>query len=484
MISSTLRSALGQLAALIFGALTVKILAVTTGPSGVGLFSLFRHLQQSLSLVAALGGQAAIVQGLSSRKGVQQELFQRHVYAVFIVLSVVLAFFILCFASLISEWVFEGKYINSLRWLTISVLAGSWLFFVRGVLNAHLRFNEIAWINALTGLGGLLLAYPAGYLYTQGFEGGLVVLVAVSPLSGISIGWFFFRRHQVVKIALFSWSAMQLTEFRAFIALAFPTLLSAFFTMGSLLVVRTLIVNQEGLEGVGIFDAAWSVSALYLAIFLTSLQSYLLPVFARNSSGQVLKESLVRAFRFALIASMPMIVGLVLFKPFIILLLFNDEFIPALEILRWTLLGDCVKVFGWVMASTLMARADMKGFMLAEFLWSIVFLALSLCFVQYGLAWVGVAYFIAYVGYALFLCWRLYAAHDLLLPLDVICHWFAGFLLVLLVSYIVWDLMIFQWLYMFLVFPVMLFLFLVLRAEDRELALRVAREKMARWLNV
>ncbi|WAC44786.1 oligosaccharide flippase family protein [Pseudomonas sp. SL4(2022)] len=154
MISSTLRSALGQLAGLIFGAITLKILAIMTGPSGVGLFSLFRHLQQSLSLVASLGGQAAIIQGLSSREEEQREVFQRHVCAVFVVLGLLLAIFMLCSASLISEWMFEGGYTSSLRWLTISVLAGSGLFFLRGILNAHLKFNEIALINAISGFGG------------------------------------------------------------------------------------------------------------------------------------------------------------------------------------------------------------------------------------------------------------------------------------------------------------------------------------------
>ncbi|MCR4509791.1 oligosaccharide flippase family protein [Pseudomonas sp. 32.2.56] len=481
MISSTLRSAIGQLAGLIFGAVTLKILAVMTGPAGVGLFSLFRHLQQSLSLVASLGGQAAIVQGLSCREERQQETFQHHVFIVFVVLGVLLAIFMLCSASLISGWIFEGGYTSSLRWLTVSVLAGSALFFLRGVLNAHLKFNEIALINAFSALGGVLLVFPAGYLYNQGFDAGLVILVTASPMTGFFIGWFFFRQQKFSRVISFSWPLMRFAELRAFVVLAFPTLLSVFFTMGSLLVVRGLIVNQEGLRGVGIFDAAWSVSALYLGVFLASLQSYLLPVLARDFSGQGLNASLAQAFRFALIVCFPLIIFLILFKPLVVVFLFNDEFIEALEILRWTLLGDCVKVFGWVMASTLMARADMRGFMLAELVWSGVFLMLSVCFLQQGLDWVGVAYLIAYIGYAFFLFGRLYVVHNLLVPLDVLLQWFLGLLFIFLVGLIAWDLMTFHWVYMLLVIPVLLFLFMVVPAEDRAFALRVVREKMAWW---
>ncbi|WAC44785.1 hypothetical protein OU997_00865 [Pseudomonas sp. SL4(2022)] len=328
----------------------------------------------------------------------------------------------------------------------------------------------------------MLLVFPAGYLYNQGSYSGLVMLVTATPVAGFLTGWFFFCQQRVSKTVYFSWSLMQLSELRAFVELAFPTLLSVFFTMGSLLIVRGLIVNQEGLEGVGIFDAAWSISALYLGVFLASLQSYLLPVFARGSSGQDLKSSLARAFRFALIACFPMIIGLILFKPFVIFLLYSDGFFAALEILRWTLLGDCVKVFGWVIASTLMARADMKGFMLAELVWSAIFLMLSICFLEQGLAWVGMAYFIAYIGYALFLFLRLYLVHNLLVPFDVLFQWFAGFLLVFLVSLIAWDLMIFKWLNMLLFFPVFIFLFLIVPVQDRVFALRIAREKIARWL--
>ncbi|WP_374325912.1 oligosaccharide flippase family protein [Aquipseudomonas alcaligenes] len=467
MVSSTLRSAVGQFAGLVFGALAVKILAVTAGPSGVGLFSVLRHLQQSLSLLASIGGQAAIVQGLSSREGLERERFQTHVCFFFIVVGVLLSIGMLFFAPLISDWFFEGGCASSVRWLVISVLAGSGLFLVRGILNAHLRFGEVAWVNASAGLGGMLLAYPAGYLYLQGSYNALVAVVSAGPVAGLLVGWFFLRRQGLGMLGLFSWSLLRLSEICAFVSLAFPTLLSAIFTMGSILVVRALIVSQEGMDGGGVFDAAWSISALYLAFFLAALQGYLLPVFARYSPGRGLERLFLRALQFAFFVSFPVILVLVLLKPFLISVLFSEGFLPALEVLRWMLLGDCVKIIGWVMASVLMARADMRGFVVAEFLWALIFLVLSVWLLKWGLEWVGVAYFISYIGYAVFLSWRLCFSHGLIISLRVLLSWLVGFALISYASFIAWDSVVIRFNDLLLAVLIVLLLFLIMHEDER-----------------
>lgn len=166
-------------------------------------------------------------------------------------------------------------------------------------------------------------------------------------------------------IVFFTPSNVTLAAVIRFLRVALPSLLSSLLTLGSVLVVRAYVVTYYGLDGAGQFDAAWSISAMYLALFLASLQSYLLPELSQKNKGDMYL-ALAKAFHFSLLVTLPLITFLVVLKPLVVHVLFSDDFLPSLNVLRWVLLGDCVRVLGWIMATALLARADMTGFMLVE----------------------------------------------------------------------------------------------------------------------
>ena len=481
MAISTFKTAGGQFFGLLFGAVAVKLLAILAGPAGVGLYSVLRQLQQMLSSVGSIGGQNAVVQGLSSHTGEERQRFFLSTLYVFLVMSLVVGGAVLASADLIAQWVLAGDHASAVRWLVIPVTLGTLLFFLRGVLTADMQYGSVAIINLLTGLGAAVVALPAGLAFTHGYPNLLVLLVSGGLVPALAVAFIHVRR--LGYLASFSELAPRGASreaTRRFLRVALPSLLSLMLTMGCVLVVRARAVHLYGLEGAGQFDAAWSISAMYLALFLTSLQSYLLPELSKTDKGEALHAALSKAFHFALMLSLPLIVGLVVFKPLVMNLLFSKAFVPALDVLRWVLLGDFVRVLGWVMSTALMARADMKGYALAEGLWSLVFVSCALLLLPYGIEWVGVAYLLGYVAYLVFLGWRLWQVHGARLELRRVGQWFAALGLIILVSWLCWDEQRMFSLSMLMIFPAMLFSWTIMQADERGFALHLASQSVGR----
>ncbi|MBF8731383.1 oligosaccharide flippase family protein [Pseudomonas guariconensis] len=482
MAISTFRTATGQFFGLLFGAAAVKLLAVLAGPAGVGLYSVLRQLQQMLSSVASVGGQNAVVQGMSSHTGAARQRFFLSTLYVFLAMSLFMCGVVLFGADLIAKWVLAGAHASAVRWLMIPIALGTLLFFLRGVLTADMQYGSVAAINLLTGVGAAVVALPAGLAFTHGYPdllvllvgGGLVPALAVAFIHVRRLGYFGSLRELTPRGA--SWTATT-----RFLRVALPSLLSLILTMGCVLIVRARAVHLYGLEGAGQFDAAWSISAMYLALFLTSLQSYLLPELSKAAKGTALYSALSKAFHFALMLSLPLVVGLVVFKPLVMHLLFSKAFLPALDVLRWVLLGDFVRVLGWIMSTTLMAKADMKGYALAEGLWSMVFVSVAWVLLPHGIEWVGVAYLSGYVMYLICHGWRLWLVHGVRLELQRIGQWFAALALIILTSWLCWDVQsLFSW-PMLMIIPPMLFSWIIMKADERQFALHLATQSL-RWL--
>lgn len=467
MVVSTAKTGIGQLLGLLLGAVSVKLLAVLAGPAGVGLFSVLRNLQQTLSSIASLGGQNAVVQGLSSHSGLARQQFLLSSFYVFVLGSVLLCFSVLVGADLIALWLFDGEHASAVRWLVIPVGLGALLFYFRGVLTAEMQFGALAVVNVLIGLGGAIVALPVGLAYVRGYSDILVLMLGCGFFPALIAAIVYVRRLGYFQgLVFFTPSNVTLAAVIRFLRVALPSLLSSLLTLGSVLVVRAYVVTYFGLDGAGQFDAAWSISAMYLALFLASLQSYLLPELSQKNKGDMYL-ALAKAFHFSLLVTLPLITFLVVLKPLVVHVLFSDDFLPSLNVLRWVLLGDCVRVLGWIMATALLARADMTGFMLVEGGWSLTFLLLSLCLLPYGIEWVGLSYFISYTLYLVLLMWRLWAAHGVRMPGSGLRNWLIGFVLVVFAAWLCWsDQALYSW-HFFLVLPALLFSILIMRSDER-----------------
>jgi PST family polysaccharide transporter len=72
----------------------------------------------------------------------------------------------------------------------------------------------------------------------------------------------------------------------------------------------------------------------------------------------------------AIIFAAPVLLGMLSFAPLVIHLLYSSEFSDSIEILRWQVFGDVLKVFSWPLGFIILAKGHSKLFFCTELLWT------------------------------------------------------------------------------------------------------------------
>jgi PST family polysaccharide transporter len=245
-------------------------------------------------------------------------------------------------------------------------------------------------------MGGLVTAVPLYWIF--GLDGIVPALLVLSFL-GLFFTWLFARRITVEKVAQSYRESLK--RGGGMVRLGVYTVVSGLVSTLTLFLLRSFILQYDGVGHVGLFQAVWSVSNLYLGGIMTSMAADYFPRLC-SLNGDDLKT--VRftneQTRFVLIVATPLIVAMLLVAPPIINLLYSNGFSAAATLLRWQILGTFLKVIIWPLGFVLLSKGKGARFLIVESTWFIVYyLASRLLWPIYGLDAAGVAYVIAYLVY-------------------------------------------------------------------------------------
>ena len=111
----------------------------------------------------------------------------------------------------------------------------------------------------------------------------------------------------------------------------------------------------------------------------------------------------------ALLLAAPVRLAMLALAPWVIRLLYSAAFVEAVEVLRWQVLGDLLKIASWPLGFVLLASGAGKIYMATEWLAMATFVALSVLLLPVmGIAATGASFLGMYVIY-LALVWTLAA---------------------------------------------------------------------------
>ena len=89
-----------------------------------------------------------------------------------------------------------------------------------------------------------------------------------------------------------------------------------------------------------------------------------------------------------------------LLKDFIVELLFTSDFYPMRELFLWQLIGDVIKLAGWIIGYLMLAKKMTTTFIGTEVIFSLSFVVMSVFFIDiYGLAGVTYSFSLNYLLY-------------------------------------------------------------------------------------
>jgi PST family polysaccharide transporter len=420
--------------------LTTKIFAVILGPNGIGLLAQLRQFVQLTNVLSVMGGQTPLVQGVASRPDEQRDAFKVMVGIFFAASTLLLALTVLIFSHPIAAYVFgeSMEWGGIVRLLAVAIIFGTLSSYFSGILNGHRLIGRLAVIAMAGPAVNAMLAYPVSILVGKGYVMTFAWLfIASSVVSALLAVFFCWREKLLPHLRL----AFQWNDAKDFFLLAGVLLVSGVLASGGLLLVRSTVAGSMGLAAAGHFDAAWSICMTYIMLVLGALGSYYMPTLIAIRDIQARREEIERTLRFVLMFVTPLIVFMVLFKPLILSLLYSDEFMPALPVIQWMLLGDFFKASAWVLAMPMLSFAEKRIFLVTEIVWSAAFaVGASLAVhITHNIEAVGIAFLMNYASYFLFTLWYARSRHGFVLSARLLMPLSVAFLLVLLASMVAWG---------------------------------------------
>jgi antigen flippase len=379
----------------------VKFLAVLLNPSGMGLFGIYGSITDMVGTMAGMGIGSSGVRQIAEAVGTgNQEKIARTIFTlrrICLFLGVLGMILLILLSFPICRLTFGNtEYASDIALLSLTlffgVVSGGQLALIQGMR----RIGELAKLSVLGALFGTIFSIPIIYVWGQ--KGIVPSLIAVSAM-GILTSWWYARKVKVSRIQV-GWAEIQ-TEVKPLFELGFVIMTSALMTTGTMYLLRVLVIRKLGLGAAGLYQAAATLSSIYVGFILDSMGKDFYPrlsaiAYDNAACNQLVNEQAEVGFLLAV----PGILLTLTFAPIIIQIFYSAKFTLAFEILRWQILGILLRVASWPMGFILLAKGKSKFFFWTEVLANAVHVALIwVGIVYFGLNGTGMAFFGMYVFY-------------------------------------------------------------------------------------
>jgi PST family polysaccharide transporter len=432
-------SAAGAAASGALSIVATKIVAVLLGPASLALLATLQQLRQTAVTAATCNGQTALVQGASALGGMEHREYLRTVATIFSLATALTAAALAFAPRAIAAW--AGLRIEDarlVRWLAIAVALSSLFVFLNGILNALGAISKLAILQIAGPAAMAVLAWPAAH--------GLPfpAMLAISAAATVTGACFALAAYRKTLHQWFRGTGTWCTKpaARHFFSISLVMLVTGLVASSALVTVRGKILRGEGLAVAGQFDAAWGISMNQVTLVLASLQTYYLPALARLRTPQERGLHIARVLTLAAPVAAGVIAAIAMTKPVLLHFLYSPAFVGAGQYLRWTLLGDYLKVASWILSISMLAAADMRVFLASDLASSGVFLAAAALFARWRspAESAAIAFLIMHVAHLSICVFYVCRRHAFAWRGRAAAVWLAGFAVVGAASTLGWNL--------------------------------------------
>ncbi|QIK59967.1 O-antigen translocase [Dysgonomonas sp. HDW5A] len=391
-----------QILTILIGVIRNKILAILLGTVGVGLISIYQSTLDLIKSISSLGIETTGVREIAAANDDSGEKDQLH-YVISIIDRWALIFALLgaaiclLFCYPISMWVF-GNSSHALQFALLSIC----MFFTilaagqAVVLQGLRRISYIVKSSIIWNVCGLIISLPLYYFYR--LDGIVPVFIVVSIAMYLSA--YFYRRKIEIQPMPVSFEHLKRRGISVLRVGVFIVLASILTTL-SFFFVRAFLTKNTGLESVGLFQAAWTITNVYLMLILKSMGSDFYPrlctiIHDNKKAGLLINEQTY----IVLVIAVPIIILLLLCSKIALSLLYSSDFEGATIILNWQILGTFFKVLSWPLGFILLAKGKGLIYFFSESAFLIIYLGAIHCLYPfYDFESVGISYLIAYSLY-------------------------------------------------------------------------------------
>jgi PST family polysaccharide transporter len=397
-------TSVSTLVKMIAGFISVKVVAVIIGPSGVALVGQLNNFSAIIISIATGGISVGVTKYIAQYKDDIKliKIYISTAVKITLFFSFFCGLFLVLASSLLSTKVLlDNKYGFVFIIFGITLIFYSCNTLLLAVINGYKQFNlyvRISIISSLVGLFiSLVLVVPLGI-------SGSMINVVTSQSFVFLITLFICKKTKIVFLTKdYIWNRFDKIKAIQYLNFSFMTLVSAFCAPISQLIIRGYIINKFSMQSAGWWEGINRLSGMYLMIVTSSFGVYYLPKLSELINPVEVKQEIKAAYKVIIPC---LVVGLtcVYFGRFLLIkILFSPEFYSMADLFLWQVIGDFLKIASWLIAFIMHAKAMTRFFVITELIFTGVYMSLSLILSNViGLQGIVLGYAINYFTYFCF----------------------------------------------------------------------------------
>jgi antigen flippase len=289
-------------------------------------------------------------------------------------------------------------YVGSLALLSVAILLTAVADGQKALIQGLRRISDLAAVTIWGGVLGMLFSIPIVFLF--GEKGIVPFLITISALATFT-SWRYAREIRIEEVDMPL--SVVWTEARALLRLGVVFMASGLMASAVAFFTRVMVIRQMGLDAAGLYQAAFAVSGVYVGFILGAMGADYYPrLTAVSANNEEVNRLVNEQTEASLLLGVPGILGTLTFAPWVIHLLYSAQFDPAVDLLRWQVLGVLGRVISWPIGFVILAKGRGKVFFYTELIAN----SLHLCLIWFGMKWfglngLGMAFFVVYAFYLL-----------------------------------------------------------------------------------
>lgn len=248
-------------------------------------------------------------------------------------------------------------------------------------------------------VGNGLMVVATVYLTFTFREKGALIAIAIMNAIILIPSLFFSLRTKYLNLTLLV-NLRERSYFKPLLKFGVMGTVAAVCTILINFLIRNLLVEKISKFDAGLWEGVWRVSTAYLMVITTIFSVYYLPTLAEQRSKKDLRITILQFAK--KILPLVFLTGLTIYflRHVIIAVLFSKDFIMMEELFLFQILGDFLKICGWLLAFVMWAKGMGRTFVITEILISCVYYFLTVALIDnMGAKAVVVSYSISYLAY-------------------------------------------------------------------------------------
>lgn len=398
LIKTSVLTAISTVITVISAFVINKVLAVYVGPSGLALVG---QLKDFVTMITTFSN-GAISQGIVKYTAEYESIEEKQkVFSTSIIISLVCSTIISILLFILSDYL-SVKILKDTQYSSVFIVFGLTVFLfalntiLMSILNGQKEIKKYVLANIANSLVALFVT--SILIFQLNIIGALYALV-INQSVVFFITLFFVIKNSWFKIEYFKQGIDKEISIKL-IKYSFMAITSVLTLTISQIIIRNYIGENLSWNQAGYWQGIYYISSIYLMIITTSLSVYYLPKLSSIKDKIELKKEILNGYRII----MPIVILLASFiffiKEYVIIIAFDEKFMPMIELFKWQLIGDVIKIASWLLSYLMLAKALTKYFIFTEIFFSFTWIVLSIIMINnFGLIGSTYAFTVNYILY-------------------------------------------------------------------------------------